>query len=543
MTFDMYERYIDMKTFDGLGLNPILAHQLERMEYTTPTPIQAQAIPFALEGRDIMGSAQTGTGKTAAFAIPLIEHLLGDDKNAAIVLSPTRELAKQIMEVMKQMLGPKANVKTAFLIGGEPMHKQNRQLQQRPRLVVGTPGRINDHLKRRNLDLNMTNFLVLDETDRMLDMGFSVQIDDIVKHLHEQRQTLMFSATLPKNIVDLSQNYLTNPERVSVGSTNNAHKNIKQTIVRVNDDAKYEELTRELDERTGSVVMFVKTKRACDRIAKRLNADGHHADAIHGDLNQRKRDRVIKNYRAKEFRILVATDVASRGLDIPHIEHVINYDMPQVPEDYIHRIGRTARAGAQGEALCFVSPADGRKWHAIQMLMNPEIKQEGQRENRNGKRKRSQGKYQGKPQGKYGKKPQGNKYGKPSSGRPSRDRDDKPSYSKKKTYGKKPNSNGNGNRDGNSNRDEQQQSRGDKPAYGRKSSGNNEEQRSYGKKKSYGGDSGKPTGKRNSQKSYGKKKSYGGGSGGGGSKPNGRNYQGGRPQGGGKTHFSGKKAA
>ncbi len=361
-----------MNSFHGFGLTPSLATSLEHMNYKTPTPIQAQAIPLALKGRDIMGSAQTGTGKTAAFAIPLVEALLNSPRGSALVLTPTRELGKQVMEIMRQLLGPKSAIKTAFLIGGEPMGKQFAQLKMRPRLIVGTPGRINDHLERGSLMLHDTGFLVLDETDRMLDMGFSIQIDQILKYLPEKRQTLMFSATLPKNIIKLSEKYLNNPERVAVGSMIAPVKNIKQEIIRLNETDKYEELVRQLGDRTGSVLIFVKTKYGTEKLAKRLNREKFDADAIHGDLKQSRRERVIREFRGQKYRILVATDVASRGLDIPHIEHVINYDLPQVPEDYIHRIGRTARAGAEGAALCLVTPQDGRKWHAIELLMNPE---------------------------------------------------------------------------------------------------------------------------------------------------------------------------
>ncbi len=363
-----------MKDFKGFGLSTALLRSLTYMKYSEPTPIQAQAIPLALDGRDIMGTAQTGTGKTAAFAIPLVEAILRFEEGTALVMTPTRELGKQVMEVIHQLLGPKNNIDTAFLIGGESMIKQLKQLRRNPRIVVGTPGRINDHLERRTLDLSQAGFLVLDETDRMLDMGFSVQIDRILKHVPAQRQTLMFSATLPGNILKLSEKYLDNPERVSVGSTINPAENIKRDMIRVNNEHKYKELQRELYERNGSVIIFVKTKRNADRLAKKLGGGDFSADALHGDLKQSRRDRVTKDFRNKKFKILVATDVAARGLDIPHIEHVINYDMPQVPEDYIHRIGRTARAGAMGEALDFVSQEDGRKWHAIQQLMNPDEK-------------------------------------------------------------------------------------------------------------------------------------------------------------------------
>ncbi len=364
-------------------------HSLERMKYTKPTPIQAQAIPLALDGRDIMGTAQTGTGKTAAFAIPLVEALLRHPEGSALVLTPTRELAKQIMEIMEQLLGFRTNIKTAFLIGGESMGKQNAQLKQRPRLIVGTPGRINDHLERKSLKLNDTGFLVLDETDRMLDMGFSIQLDRIFKYLPKERQTLMFSATLPQNIMKLSSKYLSNPERIAVGSTINPAENIKQEIIRVNDADKYDELVRQLYDRGGSVIVFVKTKYGTEKMAKKLRNEDFKTDCIHGDLKQSRRDRVIREFRNKKFRILVATDVAARGLDIPHIEHVINYDLPQVPEDYIHRIGRTARAGAAGSALCLITPQDGRKWHAIDLLMNPGKKDESKSYVRNRKKPRN----------------------------------------------------------------------------------------------------------------------------------------------------------
>ena len=361
-----------MKNFDGLGLHSVLNKSLAHMKYTIPTPIQAKAIPVALEGRDILGSAQTGTGKTAAFAIPLVEALLNDDRKCALVMTPTRELGRQVMEIMHQLIGHQSGIKTAFLIGGESMSKQYAQLKRRPRLIVGTPGRINDHVERRNLHLDQTRFLVLDETDRMLDMGFSIQIDKIVKHIPNDRQTLLFSATMPKNIIRMADRYQNNPERIAIGSSVNVAENIDQKVVKLNQEKKYDILMEELAARQGSVIIFVKTKRNADKLARKLKGDDHHADAIHGDLKQSKREKVIKAYRNKGFRILVATDVVSRGLDVPHVAHVINYDLPQVPEDYIHRIGRTARAGAKGESLCFVTPQDGRKWHAIEQMLYPD---------------------------------------------------------------------------------------------------------------------------------------------------------------------------
>lgn len=361
-----------MSDFSQFGLPAQLNTALERMKYTAPTPIQLQAIPLALKGHDILGSAQTGTGKTAAFGIPLVAKILNNPRGNAIVLTPTRELASQVMEVITQLLGQRSFVQAVLLIGGDSMHKQTAQLRMRPRIIVGTPGRINDHLERGNLILHDTNFLVLDETDRMLDMGFGIQIDKIVKFLPAARQTLMFSATLPPEIVKMSAKYLKNPERIAVGSVNAPVVKIQQEVIHVNDSGKYDELNKQIAARSsGSIIVFVKTKRGADRLCERLNKQGNKTDTIHGDLHQRKREKVIQGFRDMKFRILVATDIAARGLDIPHIEHVINYDLPQCPEDYIHRIGRTARNGSEGSAVCFISPDDGLKWRAIHRLLNP----------------------------------------------------------------------------------------------------------------------------------------------------------------------------
>lgn len=381
--------------FSTFGLPEKLTHALTRMNFTTPTPIQSQAIPLAMQGRDILGSAQTGTGKTGAFGIPLIAKLMENPQACALVMTPTRELAAQVLASLEQMI-PMPNLKTALLIGGEPMPKQFNQLKIFPRLIVGTPGRINDHLTRGTLRLNRTEFLVLDETDRMLDMGFSVQLEKIAQYLPKQRQTMMFSATMPPAIVKLSANYLNNPERIAVGSTTNAAANIKQEMVQVNESEKYNVLMDQLEQCEGSVIIFVKTKFGTERLADKLCREEFRADAIHGDLQQRKRDRVIQGFRDKKYRILVATDVAARGLDIPHIEHVINYDLPQCPEDYIHRIGRTARAGAEGRAVSLLTPADKLKWKAIQRLMNPGAKSEEDDSDRgqSGQRNRRGG-YQG----------------------------------------------------------------------------------------------------------------------------------------------------
>ncbi len=373
-----------MINFEGFSLSQNLKNSLVRMNFITPTPIQISSIPIALEGKDILGSAQTGTGKTAAFSIPLVELLSRSKHGSALVLTPTRELANQVITVIIQLLGKNNPIKAACLIGGESMYKQLGQLKSRPRIIVGTPGRINDHLDRKSLKLSDTGFLVLDETDRMLDMGFGVQIDRILKHLPLKKQTLMFSATLPDEIVRMSSKYLKNPERVSMGATNVLSIKIKQEVVHIQQEQKYNELIKQLQQRTGSVLVFVKTKHNSKNLAAKLCKEKFKADALHGNLRQSKRTTVMSAFRNKKFTILVATDIAARGLDVPHIEHVINYDLPQVAEDYIHRMGRTARAGAEGSSLSFITSNDREKWNAIERLLDPTKKKENFSKSRSG---------------------------------------------------------------------------------------------------------------------------------------------------------------
>ena len=378
-----------MENFRSIKIEESLKHSLSKMNFIKPTPIQGMAIPVALEGKDILGTAQTGTGKTLAFSIPLINKLILDKDAFALVMCPTRELASQVMEAIKSIISDKINIKTALLIGGESMQKQLRQLGNRSRIIVGTPGRINDHLKRRSLDLSATKYLVLDETDRMLDMGFSPQIEMVLKFVPKNHQTLLFSATLPQNILRISERYLNRPERISTGSTSIPVAKIKQETLQVFKENKYDQLIDQFLLRKGSILVFVKTKRNADKMVKRLKEEGHSADTIHGDLRQSKRDRVINSFRKGLKRILIATDVAARGLDIPLIQHVINYDLPQVPEDYIHRIGRTGRAGKDGSALTFLTPSDRSMWNSISRLINPDFKisKEGQSRNSKGKKR------------------------------------------------------------------------------------------------------------------------------------------------------------
>ena len=360
--------------FSNLEIENKLKKSIEFAEYKTPTPIQSKSIPISLTGRDILGTAQTGTGKTLAFTIPMINKLLKDKKAMALIICPTRELATQVMQTVLKLNVREIGISNALLIGGESMQKQLRKLNNRARIIVGTPGRINDHLERKSLNLSKVSYLVLDETDRMLDMGFTPQIEKILKYVPKDHQTLLFSATLPENILRISQKYLNNPERISIGSISTPIEKIKQETFQITQDKKYHELINQLVERSGSILVFVKTKHGADKIVKRLKYDGHKADAIHGNLRQSKRDRVIKSFRNGHNRILVATDVAARGLDIPVIKHVINYDLPQVPEDYIHRIGRTGRAGKDGSALTFLTSNDRPMWNSISKLIDPNYK-------------------------------------------------------------------------------------------------------------------------------------------------------------------------
>ncbi|WP_225536801.1 DEAD/DEAH box helicase [Wolbachia endosymbiont of Mansonella ozzardi] len=351
-----------VSSFQEMNLPVLLRRALDKYNLSVPTPIQTQAIPLALQGKDILGSAQTGTGKTLAFAIPLVAKLLDESSaGSALVIVPTRELAQQVTNEIRKLLFQDSVLKIALLIGGEPIFKQLNQLRKKPRIVIGTPGRIIDHIARKTLITHNINTLVLDETDRMFDMGFGIQIEEIMKYLSKIRQTLMFSATLPGDIVKLAEKYLSQPERVSIEHEATTSTKIKQEIIYASESEKYGKLVTQLCQREGSIIIFVKTKQGADQLANKLRKDNYSTLAIHGDLRQHKRERVINSFRRGCNQIMVATDVASRGLDIPHIQHVINYDVPQSQADYIHRIGRAARAGAEGHALSFITPQDERR--------------------------------------------------------------------------------------------------------------------------------------------------------------------------------------
>lgn len=358
-----------MDSFNELSLPEFLGHSLKQMNFIKPTEVQAQAIPVALEGKDVIASAQTGTGKTAAFGIPLLKYLEDHKDKTALVLTPTRELAVQVLEVLRKLTGTHNLGGSVLLIGGANMSTQFQQLTRKPRLVIGTPGRIIDHLNRKSLSFATTGFLVLDEADRMLDMGFAPQLDEIRKHLSGTRQTLLFSATFPADIQALGAKYLKEPVRIAVGSTSQPIPKVAQKVLYTTEAKKPDELLGELKERQGSVLIFARTQHRVDRICTRLKDQGVKVTRIHGGRSQSQRRQAIDQFREGKFLVLVATDIAARGLDIHHIAHVINYDLPRNPEDYIHRVGRTARAGAEGESLCFLTPEDSDLWRSIIRLM------------------------------------------------------------------------------------------------------------------------------------------------------------------------------
>lgn len=351
-----------MFDFSSDHLPEPLVRALQQMAFSKPTPIQEQSIPRVLEGGDLIACAQTGSGKTAAFGIPLVVKLINDPDARALVLAPTRELAKQIADVLILLTQYLPRVQTAVLIGGASMFKQRNALQRQPRIIVATPGRLNDHLRRQGQLLQKTRFLVLDEGDRMLDMGFAPQLDAILKFLPKERQTLLFSATLAPAVRKLAQKYLHQPGEVSVGPQSQPVEKIKQVALQTTHATKNDLLLDELNARNGSVLIFTRTQHRTDKVARYLEGYGFPVSRIHGGRTQGQRNQALNGFRNGKFRILVATDIAARGIDVPQIAHVINYDLPMMAEDYVHRVGRTARGGASGEAVSLLTPDDQGAW-------------------------------------------------------------------------------------------------------------------------------------------------------------------------------------
>jgi ATP-dependent RNA helicase RhlE len=366
-------------TFENLGLPARLVARLAEQGITRPTPIQTQAIPHALKGRDVMGLAQTGTGKTAAFGLPLILALskVGerpDPKSAgALILAPTRELARQILDNLRSY-STGSHLKIVLVTGGASPNAQANALHKGADLLVATPGRLIDLIDRKAVRLDKTRFLVLDEADQMLDLGFIHALRRIAPLLPKDRQTMLFSATMPKQMAELAGAYLTNPVRVEVAPPGKPADKIDQRVHFVHQSDKTALLIEHLDgHRDDLALVFARTKHGAERLMKTLVGAGFGAGSIHGNKSQGQRDRALAAFREGELRVLVATDVAARGLDIPGVRHVYNFDLPNVPENYVHRIGRTARAGRDGAAITFCAPAEMSELKAIEKTMGRKI--------------------------------------------------------------------------------------------------------------------------------------------------------------------------
>lgn len=338
---------------------------LKRLGFSRPTPIQQKVIPVALGRRDLMVSAETGSGKTAAYGLPLVNQLLKDKNSKGLIIAPTRELVQQIAEFLNQLTASCPQLKVTRLMGGTDIRKQFGALKKKPRLIVATPGRLIDHLDRGTLQLKHFNELVLDEGDRMLDMGFAPQLKVILKHLPAKRKTTLYSATLPPQVQKLAQAYLKKPQLIEVGRTSRPVAAIRQSSIEISPKEKGERVLDEVVHRKGSIIIFAKTQRRTEALARNLREYGCPVDFIHGGRTQGQRNKALRNFKNGNTRILCATDVAARGLDIPRVEHVINYDLPMVKEDYVHRVGRTARNGCTGEAISFVTPAEHKVWRRL----------------------------------------------------------------------------------------------------------------------------------------------------------------------------------
>ncbi|NDY96879.1 DEAD/DEAH box helicase [Wenzhouxiangella limi] len=363
-------------SFDSLGLKAELLRAVGEQGYTRPTPIQEKAIPAMLAGRDLMASAQTGTGKTAAFTLPLLQKLsdqTGPRKLRALILTPTRELAAQVHENLRAY-GRHLNLKSLEVFGGVNINPQMDKLRRGIDVLIATPGRLIDHIERGTVRLDGIEMLILDEADRMLDMGFRPAIDRILKHVPKKRQTLLFSATFSKEISALAHQFLKDPLRIETAPPNSTVEAIAQKAIRVDQNRKRELLSWMIgSENWRQVLVFTRTKHGANRLAKQLETDGLSAAAIHGNKSQGARTKALAGFKQGKVRVLVATDIAARGLDIDQLPHVVNYEIPNVPEDYVHRIGRTGRAGRDGLAVSLVSGAEHYQFEDIRKLVKVAI--------------------------------------------------------------------------------------------------------------------------------------------------------------------------
>ena len=363
-----------MEKFIELGISALTIRALSDMGFEEPTPIQEQSIPILLTGKDLLGQAQTGTGKTAAFGIPLLENI-GKSAGAifGIVLTPTRELCIQVAEELNK-LGQFSQARTLPIYGGQDIQRQIKALQRKPQIIVATPGRLMDHMDRRTINLSDIRMVVLDEADEMLNMGFIEDIEKILSATPESRQTLLFSATMPRQIQSLAQRFLKDPALISIKSKEVTVPLIEQYYMELQDRQKFDVFCRLLDIQAPELsIVFGRTKRRVDELAEGLKKRGYSAEGIHGDLTQAKRDSVLRQFREGVIDILVATDVAARGLDVSGVTHVYNFDIPQDPESYVHRVGRTGRAGQTGLAMTFVIPRELEHLRSIERLTKRKI--------------------------------------------------------------------------------------------------------------------------------------------------------------------------
>jgi len=367
----MKEPQMSKTSFLGLGIAPKIIETLDRMKFTVPTPIQHKTIPIAIEGKDLIGVAQTGTGKTLAFAIPVIQAL-SQAKARALVVTPTRELALQVDETFRK-LAPLFGIRTAVIIGGASMEMQIRDLRRSPRVIIATPGRLIDHMNQHTLKLSDVEFLVLDEADRMLDMGFLPDIQRILKAVPNRRQTMLFSATMPPAIMKIASQYMKLPINVEVAPSGTAAENIVQELFIVKKSRKDRLLVTLLEKHYGPVLIFSRTKRGAAGLKKMLKEMGHKAAEIHSDRTLGQRREALDGFKNGRYKILVATDIAARGIDVIGIELVVNYDLPDDPEQYVHRIGRTGRAGYEGRAVTFATPEQGQEVAGIEKIIKAAI--------------------------------------------------------------------------------------------------------------------------------------------------------------------------
>lgn len=358
--------------FYGLGIAPGLIEVLEKLKFTKPTPIQLKAIPIGIEGKDIIGIAQTGTGKTLAFGIPLVQRLALTTKGKGLIVVPTRELAVQVNETI-QKLTPAVGMKTAVLIGGESMFHQINDLKANPRIIIATPGRLLDHIERRTTKIDDTAILILDEADRMLDMGFMPQIDKILRMIPKDRQTMLFSATMPSSIVSIASKHMKLPVRTEIAPQGTASDLVSQEVLVVKKELKGTVLLELLKKHTGSILLFTRTKRGAHKVAQSLRNAGHRAAEIHSDRTMAQRKEALAGFKSGKHRVLVATDIAARGIDVTGIEVVINYDLPDDPENYVHRIGRTGRAGLKGHAISLATPDQRTDLKSIENIIKTVI--------------------------------------------------------------------------------------------------------------------------------------------------------------------------